>query len=374
MRSPVHNPAGFTRNDQFRRSSAAEFGPRRRSDIVTRDDKALRRPCSGDFSEVDITRGSTADDDEFPAAVLRLRKDNQVSPAERENRRRSVPPIFLAAADENENDSGYHTGPGYRTVLPRRPPSEQTLTRDDLRRRIREFNRNNHGLVMDLPVDDSNTFQGGIRVHMNLTRPINMRISFEPPTLFDVREDESLKAPRENAQVSSFYLPKDTTKVIHITSITTTAEVIRVLLAKYHITDNPRKFALYEKIAEAGKPVVLRRMADDEMPLQLCLSWTCESIDQLDHNQFVLQENDTGEILWEAFSLPELENFLSVLNREEEEYVNQVRTKYRLLKVRMRKQQQKLDAIQRSDSSPSPSAAGTKRPSTAGAKRTPVFV
>jgi len=33
------------------------------------------------------------------------------------------------------------------------------------------------------------------------------------------------------------------------------------------------------------------------MPLQLCLSWTDDGVISLDHYQFVLQENDTGEIL-----------------------------------------------------------------------------
>jgi len=43
--------------------------------------------------------------------------------------------------------------------------------------------------------------------------------------------------------------------------------------------------------------VKLRRISDDEMPLQLCLSWTVDDVNSLDHYQFVLQENDTGEIL-----------------------------------------------------------------------------
>ena len=36
-------------------------------------------------------------------------------------------------------------------------------------------------------------------------------------------------------------------------SITTAQEVIRALLQKFKITDNPRKFALYEKIDEEGQ-------------------------------------------------------------------------------------------------------------------------
>jgi len=35
--------------------------------------------------------------------------------------------------------------------------------------------------------------------------------------------------------------------------MTTSQEVIQVLLSKYHIMDNPRKFALYEKSAQPGQ-------------------------------------------------------------------------------------------------------------------------
>jgi len=62
------------------------------------------------------------------------------------------------------------------------------------------------------PTSDSVTFQGCIRVLMNLIRPISMCIS--PPTLHDatMRPDTSAG----NMELTSFYLPKDTTKVIHI--------------------------------------------------------------------------------------------------------------------------------------------------------------
>ena len=38
----------------------------------------------------------------------------------------------------------------------------------------------------------------------------------------------------------------------------------------------------------------MRRTVEDEFPLPLCLSWSSEG---LDTRRFVLQENDTGEII-----------------------------------------------------------------------------
>lgn len=41
----------------------------------------------------------------------------------------------------------------------------------------------------------------------------------------------------------------------------------------------------------------MRRIGDEELPLQICLGWTDDGIDSLGRNQFVLQDYDTGEIL-----------------------------------------------------------------------------
>ena len=41
-----------------------------------------------------------------------------------------------------------------------------------------------------------------------------------------------------------------------------------------------------------------------------------------------VQENDPGEIEWEQFSLPELKNFLLILDREEAWYKRRIHEKY----------------------------------------------
>ena len=38
---------------------------------------------------------------------------------------------------------------------------------------------------------------------------------------------------------------------------------------------------------------------------------------------------------WEAFSIPELKNFLTILNREEDEYVDQIKAKYSLMQIHL---------------------------------------
>lgn len=52
---------------------------------------------------------------------------------------------------------------------------------------------------------------------------------------------------------TSFYLPCDCVKQLHISSLTTTREVIQGLLKKFMVLDNPRKFALYRQTHRDGQ-------------------------------------------------------------------------------------------------------------------------
>ena len=86
----------------------------------------------------------------------------------------------------------------------------------------------------------------------------------------------------------------------------------------------------------------LRRLQEDEKPLVLAVLWGRTGGGE--GRKFVLQvgrdpeynlqpiinvqENDPGEIEWEQFSLPELKNFLLILDREEAWYKRRIHEKY----------------------------------------------
>ena len=97
--------------------------------------------------------------------------------------------------------------------------------------------------------------KGFIRVVMNLSRPINVLPGTRPPSVLNLTQDASLYSEH---QLTSFYLPPDTEKALCITSTTTTHDVIRSLLAKFRIVDNPHKYILYEK-----KPQFQRRRSSE---------------------------------------------------------------------------------------------------------------
>lgn len=58
------------------------------------------------------------------------------------------------------------------------------------------------------------TFQGFIKVTLNLVRPICMSLGARPPSIYELLTKEHIV--EQNTQTISFYMPRDTVKSIHI--------------------------------------------------------------------------------------------------------------------------------------------------------------
>ncbi|XP_060487085.1 ras association domain-containing protein 1 isoform X1 [Panthera onca] len=194
------------------------------------------------------------------------------------------------------------------------------LSQAETEQKIKEYNSQiNSNLFMSLNKDGSYT--GFIKVQLKLVRPVSVPSSKKPPSL-----QAAQRGPGRGTAVrrrTSFYLPKDAVKHLHVLSRTRAREVIEALLRKFLVVDDPRKFALFERSERHGQ-VYLRKLSDDEQPLRLrLLAGPSEKA-----LSFVLKENDSGEVNWDAFSMPELHNFLRILQREEEEHLRQILQKY----------------------------------------------
>ncbi|XP_015273342.1 PREDICTED: ras association domain-containing protein 1 isoform X1 [Gekko japonicus] len=194
------------------------------------------------------------------------------------------------------------------------------LSQTEIEQKIKEYNGQiNSNLFMSLNKDGSYT--GFIKVQLKLIRPVSVPANKKAPSIQDTRKSSSRSQAVKRR--TSFYLPKDTVKHLHIISRTCASEVIEALLKKFMVVDNPRKFALFER-TEKDDQVYLRKLSDEEQPLRLrLLAGPNEKA-----LSFVLKENETGEVNWDAFSMPELQNFLRILQREEEEHVRQILQKY----------------------------------------------
>ncbi|XP_051667442.1 ras association domain-containing protein 1 isoform X1 [Manacus candei] len=176
-----------------------------------------------------------------------------------------------------------------------------------------------------MSLNKDGSYTGFIKVQLKLVRPVSVPATKRGP---------ALQAGRPHSQGvkrrTSFYLPKGTVKHLHILSHTRASEVIDALLRKFTVVDNPRKFALFER-SEKDEQVYLRKLGDEEQPLRLrLLAGPSEKV-----LSFVLKENETGEVNWDAFTLPELQNFLRILQREEEEHVRRLRHRYARCRQKM---------------------------------------
>uniref|UniRef100_A0A8C2KC92 Ras association domain family member 1 n=1 Tax=Cyprinus carpio TaxID=7962 RepID=A0A8C2KC92_CYPCA len=173
------------------------------------------------------------------------------------------------------------------------------------------------------------SYTGFIKVQFKLARPV----SLPPPqiTSSSSGRDGGCWEHKALKRGTSFYLPRDTVKHLHISSSTRAKEVIQALLKKFTVVDNPAKFSLFER-SERQNQVYLRKLADDERPLFLRLcAGPNEKVLSL-----VLKENETGEVNWDAFSFPELQNFLRILQREEEDHVRQIVRRFALARDKMK--------------------------------------
>jgi hypothetical protein len=122
---------------------------------------------------------------------------------------------------------------------------------------------------------------------------------------------------------TAFYLPTDTNRLVHITNNTTTKELVSILLKKFCVTDNPKKFSLYE---EYGGDY--RRLFEEDNPLVISLEASVSNR----NSKLILRDNTYSTIQWDAFTQPELNNFILILRREEELYVEKLADRFRLWK------------------------------------------
>uniref|UniRef100_UPI00398F0B96 ras association domain-containing protein 1 isoform X2 n=1 Tax=Pristiophorus japonicus TaxID=55135 RepID=UPI00398F0B96 len=209
---------------------------------------------------------------------------------------------------------------------------KQVLSRDEIEPKIREYNAQiNSDLIMT--VNSDGTYTGFIKVQLKLVRPISVSANMKPQSIYNSKKAAVPARTQPIKRRTSFYLPKDTVKHLHISSHTKSSEVIKALLNKFMVVDNPRKFALFERI-EKDDQVYTRKLSDDEHPLYLRLLAGPDE----KRLSLVLKENETGEVNWDAFTVPELQNFLRILQREEEEHVRQMFGKYARCRQKMQEE------------------------------------
>ncbi|KAM9217197.1 ras association domain-containing protein 5 [Leptosomus discolor] len=202
------------------------------------------------------------------------------------------------------------------------PPTVQ-----EIKQKIEKYNAKVTNCLL-MKLNDDGTYTGFIKVHLKLRRPVTVPAGIRPQSIYDALKEVNLADMTDKR--TSFYLPLDAIKQLHISSTTTVSEVIQGLLKKFMVVDNPQKFALFKEMRKDGQ-VLFQKLPLTEYPLYLRLLAGPDT----DVLSFVLKENETGEVEWDAFSIPELQNFLMILDKEEKDKIQQVQRKYERFKQRL---------------------------------------
>ncbi|XP_039891624.1 ras association domain-containing protein 3 isoform X3 [Simochromis diagramma] len=214
------------------------------------------------------------------------------------------PPVLPVSQDQlNNNNTPLHDVEKEREL-------RTEFSKEEIWQRIEQYNllTKDH---LKMTLGGGGVYTGFIKVQMDLRRPMTVQGS-------QTRAGEA------------FYLPQGVSNTLHVSSKTTVKEVIVGLLSKFTIADNPAKYALYKryrreeqvytcKLADAEKPLFLRLVAGPDPDLL----------------SFVLKEQQTGEVMWDAFSIPELKNFLRILEKEEQEQKDAVIRRYETYRQRL---------------------------------------
>ncbi|KAM6895341.1 ras association domain-containing protein 1 [Xenentodon cancila] len=215
------------------------------------------------------------------------------------------PEASLVSQDQLNNNTPLHDVEKEREL-------RTELSREEIKQRIERYN----SLTKDhfkMTLGPSGVYTGFIKVQMDLRRPVTMK-----------------GGQRGSATGEAFYLPRGVVNTLHISSNNTVRQVIVALLNKFTVADNPAKYALYKRYRREEQ-VYVCKLADGEQPLFLRLV----AGPDLDTLSFVLREQQTGEVMWDAFSIPELRNFLRILEKEEEEQREAVIRRYEIYRQRL---------------------------------------
>ncbi|XP_040200004.1 ras association domain-containing protein 3 isoform X1 [Rana temporaria] len=216
------------------------------------------------------------------------------------------PPAYDTLDQSNNND---------KEVEKERDPLSY-LSKEETKEKVQLYN----AAVTDklkMTQNSNGIYTGFIKVQMELRRPITVRARTPVQS-------------HANGNNTAFYLPKGSINILHISSTNTVREVIEALLKKFTVADNPAKFALYKRCQKEDQ-VCMCRLSDRENPLYLRLVAGPNS----ETLSFVLREHETGDVMWDAFSVPELQNFLRILDKEEKEQLQTLKRRYSSYKEKL---------------------------------------
>ncbi|XP_061662806.1 ras association domain-containing protein 3 isoform X2 [Syngnathoides biaculeatus] len=221
------------------------------------------------------------------------------------------PAVASPATQDRLNNNGNLATPTHDVDQESKLRTE--FSREEIRHKIEQYNT----LTRDhlkMTLGSGGVYTGFIKVQMDLRRPVTAR-----------------GGGGDAAAAEAFYLPRGVSNTLHVSSQNTVRQVIVALLNKFTVADNPAKYALYKRF-HRDEQVYVCKLSDAEQPLFLRLLAGPDDATL----GFILREQQTGEVLWDAFSVPELRNFLRILDKEEDEQKEALLRRYDVYRHRLK--------------------------------------
>ena len=223
--------------------------------------------------------------------------------------------------------------PSQKTSFSKLPPHTSTIRRTfgtpyKLAKQIQDYNQTvKNQLKMSLH-EDGVTFRGYIRVTVDLSRPVSIKKMGSKKENAVIKQQNGKEAEGSSSPELKVKLKKFDTfsKNLHLTSQTSSEDVISALLSRYKITNHIKKFALYERTQKTKEHYVISRLSYNSRPLLLRLLHGKNSPES--SHTFILMENDIDGIQWEQFSNEELMSFLKIIEIEEERSKKEIEKVY----------------------------------------------
>ena len=224
-------------------------------------------------------------------------------------------------------DDGAIVGQGKSTDSPNPDVDPSDINLFDVNKMVANFKENSPEVEMSITPDNAR-IEGFLDIHLNLISPISVRKS----------QEQKLTSGSD----CSFVYMNDMTKRLHIDSSTTSLDIITDLMDRYGVAEDPKMFALFECKGVRGGTGG-RRLGDEEQPLLLALIWGPEPNRSLSLQEVPGGRRSSSLIQWTSFSLPELQNFAVMLEREENQHLDNIKARYEEKRKRLERRLQQIE-------------------------------
>ncbi|KAF0986843.1 hypothetical protein HZS_1682 [Henneguya salminicola] len=209
-------------------------------------------------------------------------------------------------------------------------PNEEQIYDEETKtlvKQLNDFNKTSQNTIFYMN-EDKKTFSGTLRIQINIRRPITVPegvTTLNNLVLLSPTEPNNKSNPTTGLKRvrSIFYVPQGAFFSITTSSDILAPLVVEQIIKKYNIVCSPDKYCLFVQ-HHVENNTLISRIKDNECPLINVLKWGPNDTSHI----ISFEENDSADIDWDNFQVPELKNFLQIINIYEKQHICQTEVLY----------------------------------------------